>query len=303
MAFDDSIFAGARWALIGFGEAAQAFVEGMGDARPAALRGFDIKTQSDNRAMRKAKVRDFARFDVAAADSPGSALNGASAVLALVTADQALAAARTAARVIGPSALYLDANSVSPQTKRAAAEAIEAVGGAYVDVAVMSPVRPALTAAPLLLSGPHAEKATARLCGIGFSQVRVLDGPVGAASAVKMIRSVMVKGMEALTAECLMAAVAAGVDAEVIASLDASKPADGWAARSDYNLDRMMLHGGRRAEEMREVVATLEELGVEPAMSRATVAWQAAIGAVGVSPLPAGYEAKIDALNKAGARP
>lgn len=291
-----------RLTFLGFGEAAQAFAEGMADRRPPEARGFDLKSVSPDAEVRRIKAEDFARFNVTEAASGPDALAGASLILSLVTAAQSLAAAQGAAATISAGPLFLDGNSVSPQTKRAAAAAIEAGGGRYVDVAIMSPVRPALTAAPLLVGGPHAPEAAERLTALGFSKVRVVDGPVGAASAVKMIRSVMVKGIEALTAECLSAAVAAGVDAEVIASLDASAERGGWASRGDYNLDRMMVHGVRRAEEMREVVATLEGLGINPAMTRGTVAWQAAVGEAGLAP-PAGYDAKITLIAKTGARP
>lgn len=290
-------------ALIGFGEAAQAFVEGMADSAPTGLRGHDLKSLSDIPAIRAAKAADFARFNVKEAASTAEATAAASATLSLVTADQALKAAISAAASLQPGALYFDGNSVSPQTKRRAAEAIEAAGGRYVDTAIMSPVRPALTAAPLLLSGPHVEAGAEVLRRLGFSNVRALQGPVGSSSAVKMIRSVMVKGIEALTAECLSAAVAAGVDQEVLASLDASDKPQSWVTRGDYNLDRMMVHGGRRAEEMREVVATLEELGITPAMSRATVAWQAAVGAAGLKSPPEGYAPKVDAIRKAKGLP
>ncbi len=290
-------------ALIGFGEAAQAFVEGMGANTPAGLRAYDLKSAAANPKIRAAKAADFTRFNVVGAAAHAEAIHDAAVVISLVTADQALAAARTTAKSIPPGAMFLDGNSVSPQTKRRAAEAIEAAGGRYVDMAIMSPVRPALCTAPVLLSGPHADAAADVLRRIGFSNVRVMDGPVGSSSAVKMIRSVMVKGIEALTAECLIAAAAAGVDQEVLASLDASDKPQSWVARGDYNLDRMMIHGGRRAEEMREVVATLEQLGVTPAMSRATVAWQAAIGAAGLKPPPEGYAPKVDAIRKAKGLP
>lgn len=290
-------------AFIGFGEAAQAFVEGMDRLAPADLIAYDLKSQSDNPAIRAAKAADFARFNVKEAASTADATANAGAILSLVTADQALKAATAAAASLQPGALYFDGNSVSPQTKRQAAEVIEAAGGRYVDTAIMSPVRPALTTAPLLLSGPHAQAGADVLGRLGFSNVRALQGPVGSSSAVKMIRSVMVKGIEALTAECLCAAVAAGVDGEVLASLDASDKPQSWVTRGDYNLDRMMVHGGRRAEEMREVVATLEELGVTPAMSRATVAWQAAVGAAGLKSPPEGYAPKVDAIRKAKGLP
>ncbi|MEI9852136.1 MAG: DUF1932 domain-containing protein [Sphingomonas sp.] len=275
-------------AFIGFGEAGQAFAGG------APARGYDRKT--DAPATRAAKRADFERAGVAACDSAREALAGAGAVLCVVTADQALAAARAGAALLTRDALWLDMNSVAPATKRAAAEAVEAAGGRYVDVAVMSPVSPKRLATPLLLSGRHAEAGEQALRAIGFTEVRVVEGAVGAASSIKMVRSVMVKGMEALTAECVLAAARAGVTGEVLASLDASFPGLGWAARADYALDRMMIHGARRAAEMEEAVKTLETLGVDPAMTRATVAWQRTIGALGIDP-PQGLAAKTKAID------
>jgi 3-hydroxyisobutyrate dehydrogenase-like beta-hydroxyacid dehydrogenase len=148
---------------------------------------------------------------------------------------------------------------------------------------------------PLLLSGRDAPAAAVALGALGFSNVRVVGTRIGAASSVKMIRSVIVKGLEALTAEAMLAADAAGVTDELLASLDASDKARPWQDRADYNLDRMLVHGLRRAEEMEEVVKTLEDLGVEPAMSRGTVARQRALGSLGMSP-PAGLAAKIAAI-------
>jgi hypothetical protein len=111
-----------------------------------------------------------------------------------------------------------------------------------------------------------------------------------------MIRSVMVKGIEALCCECALAAEAAGVRERVLASLEASWPGARWAERFDYNLERMIVHGTRRAAEMDEVVATLERLGTGAPMSRATAARQRAVGALGLSPAPEGLAAKLAAL-------
>ena len=127
---------------------------------------------------------------------------------------------------------------------------------------------------PLLVSGPHALAAQPLLEALGFSNVRVVGDEVGRASAIKMIRSVMVKGLEALSWECATAARAAGVFAEVMASLDASEKAVGWAERVAYNRERMETHGQRRAAEMEESARTLQGLGVEPVMTRGTVALQ-----------------------------
>lgn len=280
------------FAFIGFGEAAQAFADAR-DAAGSSPRAYDIKT--DSAASRDAKRADYARARVEGRDTPGEALSGAAAVLSLVTADQALAAARFDAALLEPEALWLDMNSVAPDTKRAAAAAIETAGARYVDVAIMAPVHPQRLDAPLLVSGPHAEPGAAMLTAIGFTNVAIVPGGVGAASAIKMIRSVMVKGLEALTAECVLAAEAAGVRDAVIASLNASWPGTDWATKADYNLDRMMVHGVRRAAEMEEVVKTLDALGTGSAMTRGTVERQRAIGRLGHRPGPT-LDLKLDAL-------
>lgn len=284
-----------RIALIGFGEAAAAFAPAL--AAHADLRAFDRKT--DDPATSAAKHADYARSAVHGCDAPAIALAGAVGALSLVTADQALGAADAAAAVLAPGVFWFDMNSVAPATKRAAARAIEAAGGRYVDVAVMAPVHPARHAVPLLVSGPHARDGAALLRTLGFAGPRVVAGDVGRASSIKMIRSVMVKGVEALTAECMLAADAAGVLDEVLASLDAGPPPPAWAPRADYNLDRMMVHGLRRAAEMEEVVKTLDALGTGAAMTCGTVRLQHAIGALGLGDPPAGLGPKLASLRAA----
>lgn len=288
-----------RIAIIGFGEAGSTFA-GAGLASRCGILAYDIKT--DDPATRAAKRADFDRAGVTGADSAGEALAHADIVLSLVTADQALAAATACAPWLRADALWLDMNSVAPDTKRAAAAAIGAAGGRYADIAVMAPVDPAGLAVPLLVSGPHADGAKAALAALGFTRVRAVGERIGAASAIKMIRSVMVKGLEALTTEMILAADAAGVTDEVIASLNASWPGTDWADKANYNLDRMMLHGLRRAAEMEEVAKTLDALGTGAAMTRGTIERQRAVGALGLTP-GASLADKIAAVTpaKAGA--
>lgn len=246
--------------LIGFGEAGATFARAAG-WESAAL-AYDIAP-----ARRAAMVE----AGVVACATAADALGDAALALSLVTADAALAAAQDYAALLRPGALWCDMNSVAPETKRAAAAAIQAAGGRYVDVAVLAPVNPARMNVPLLVAGPDAAEAAAALGAAGFASVRVVGDEIGRASAIKMIRSVMVKGIEALTAEMMLAATAAGVADEVLASLDASEKAQGWATRAAYNLERMTTHGARRAAEMEESARTLEALGVEPVMTSGTV--------------------------------
>ena len=159
---------------------------------------------------------------------------------------------------------------------------IEAVGGRYVDVAVMAPVYPKLNMVPCLVAGPHAEEASAIMAGLPMS-VRVIDGAVGAASSIKMIRSVMVKGLEALTTECALAAIAAGVEGEVFGSLAKSYPGIDWPARAAYNFERMIVHGARRASEMEEVAKTLDDLGLYSNVTDGTILWQRRLAGSGVA--------------------
>ncbi len=271
-------------AFVGFGEAAMAFAEGL----PARMAGWDLRFREP------AKEADFARLGVRRAFSNVDAVGSAPLILSLVTADEALEAARETSGWIARGALYCDMNSVAPETKLAARRLIEDSGGRYADVAVMAPVLPARRAVPLLVSGEHAEAAAAELGRLGFAP-RVVAGDVGAASAIKMIRSVMVKGLEALTAECFLAAEAAGVTGEVAASLDAGWPGTDWAAKADYNLGRMLVHGLRRAAEMEEVALTLDSLGTGSAMTRAAAGCQRALGGLRHA-LPAGLSAKAALL-------
>jgi 3-hydroxyisobutyrate dehydrogenase-like beta-hydroxyacid dehydrogenase len=280
-------------AFVGFGEAAAAFVQGWGDERPRVLCAYDIKTDSAQAAVRDQKRSDYARHRVKGADRLADALAGVGVVFSVVTADQALVAARQAAACITPEALYFDCNSCSPGTKRQAALAIEAAGGRYVDVAVMAPVQPARHHVPLLVSGPHAEDALAVLAALDM-RAKQADGGVGAASSIKMVRSIMIKGLEALVAECTLAGRRAGVDRQVFESLDASFPGFDWPQRAAYMLERVMTHGVRRAAEMREVALTVEELGLPSHMAQATVEWQQGIGAMGLAVAEHDYRMRAD---------
>lgn len=268
-----------RLALIGYGEAGRTFASSAG--WEDAARVFDVAPLADV----------MAADGVTACDTLARAVADASMVLSLVTADAALSVAQAAAPMLAKGALFCDMNSVAPDTKRAAAKAVEAAGGRYVDVAVMAPVNPARLAVPLFVSGPHAEAGAEALSALGFTNIRVVGDEVGRASTIKMLRSVMYKGVEALTAECLIACERAGVTDEVLASFG-----NDWSENADYRLDRMLVHGLRRAAEMHESAQTLLSLGVSPMLTEGTVGWQQALGDLALNPPPEGLKAKLAAI-------
>ncbi|MBF9034481.1 DUF1932 domain-containing protein [Rhodobacterales bacterium HKCCE2091] len=281
----------SRIAFIGFGEAATAFVSGWGEGRPEEIAAYDVKT--DHAVTRDAMRDRYRDHRVAGSDDPAGALAGAEAVFCVVTADRAVEAARAAAGWIPEGAFWFDCNSCSPGSKRAAAEVLEDVGARYVDVAVMAPVHPKKHKVPLLVSGPHAAEACAVLQALDMSP-KEAGTAVGEASSVKMLRSVMIKGLEALMAECFLAARRAGVEERVLASLMASDPEVEWARRATYNLERMMVHGTRRAAEMREVAVTVTELGLPNLMAEATSRWQDIVADTGAEPGEAEFIGRLD---------
>ncbi|CAD7050103.1 NAD(P)-dependent oxidoreductase [Pseudorhizobium endolithicum] len=268
-------------AFVGFGEAGHAIAGGWEPSPMPRVCAYDVKLRDETAAG--PVLRRCADAGVEAIRDPNEALAEAGVIFSLVTADQALEAARSVASHLAPGAYWLDCNSCAPQTKQKAAEVIEAAGARYVDVAVMAPVYPKRHQVPLLLAGPHAEEA-ARLLERLDMRPKITGTKIGDASSVKMLRSVIIKGLEALTAECLLAARRAGVEDAVLASLQASDPGIDWRARGAYNLERMMVHGARRAAEVEEVCVTLREFGLPDWMSSGTVEWQRAISDLGLDP-------------------
>ncbi|MBU9821946.1 NAD(P)-dependent oxidoreductase [Rahnella sp. BCC 1045] len=258
-----------RITLIGLGEVGTILATDLKKLNPSLdIVAFDKQTGS-------AVIRQRARAaGVSFASSAEDAVKDSQIIFSAVTAAEALNVAVAVAGHLAPGQFFLDLNSVSPHTKHEAMALIEQAGGNYIDVAVMAPYPPARLKTPLLLGGTQAYAISEWLNENGFNS-KVHSTTVGEASAIKMCRSVMIKGLEALTAECLSAARQYGVEKEVLASLHASFPSLGWNAQlPHYLISRIAEHGKRRAEEMREVVKTLADVGVAPNMSAGTVLTQ-----------------------------
>ncbi len=256
-----------RIALIGLGEVGQILADDLCNAGEIAA--FDILfTNEDSMPSRAAAARNIAR-----ARTAGEAAQGAWLVISAVTAASDLAAAQSVAPSLARGAFFLDLNSVSPGQKLASAEAINAAGGRYVEAAVMTPFPPKRIASPMLLGGPFAEDFLNEAVPLGFS-AKVFSEKYGQASATKMCRSVMIKGIEALLTESMLAARHYGVEKTVLESLSDLLPVGDWEKLAQYMISRSLEHGTRRAEEMREVAETVREAGIDPLMSLAAAARQ-----------------------------
>lgn len=263
-----------RIGFVGFGEAAYHLSKGLRGEGIRETFAFDIAVTP--------KVR-------ARAEETGTVLCASNAelaqrvdvILSAVTADQAIAAASQTGPHLGPRHLYGDINSISPKAKEQVAAHASSGGASFVEIAVMGPVPPYAHKVPLLIGGPGAEAFRKHLEPHGMRMEIVATDVVGRAAAVKMFRSVVYKGIEALLFECVLGAGQYGADERVFASLKESIPGVDWKKLADYMIGRVVVHGERRAREMDEVARTLEELGIEPHMARATSArfdWAAGLG-------------------------
>jgi 3-hydroxyisobutyrate dehydrogenase-like beta-hydroxyacid dehydrogenase len=286
-----------RISFIGFGEAGQAIASGLRESGIGHVAAWDILFSERAGARLKAAGEGIG---VRLAGSAAEAVGETDMVISAVTAASSLEAARSVAPHLSGTPWYLDINSVSPGRKQET-EKLLGDKARYVDVAVIAAIHPARHRTPLLIAGPHAEQISPLLRELDM-QASVVGPATGAAAAIKMIRSVMIKGIEALTMECFLAARRAGVLDEVTASLKNNYPGLDWPKMSEYNLERMASHGERRAAEMEESAVTLRELGLEPLMVEATVKRQREMGALGKedtvrASLKEGRAAMLDAIS------
>jgi 3-hydroxyisobutyrate dehydrogenase-like beta-hydroxyacid dehydrogenase len=258
----------ARVCLLGFGEVGQALSLDL-RSRVRDLRAWDTKFEVPSSGPSRAAPR----LEVHAASDAPSAVAECELIISAVTAAQIVDAAQSVAPHLGSGAWYLDLNSTSPSAKQRTAEVIGEAGGRFVEATIMSPIAPRNAASPMLLGGAHAADFLPVARELGFTGCQLFSTKLGAASAAKMCRSVVVKGLEALLLESLVAARSYGVEQAVLESLQGLK-IDHWHQSSRYMLSRALLHGRRRAEEMREVARTVEEAGCSPRMSAACAEWQ-----------------------------
>lgn len=261
-----------RIGLIGYGEVGQIFSAGLlGQPGVSAVGAWDLKfAAADTQGALRAHA---AQAGVQAHDSAQALCAASDLVISAVTASSTLAVAEEAARHIRAGALFLDLNSASPGTKQQCAAHIDGAGAHYVEAGVMTSVPPYGIRVPMLLGGAQAAALAQRLSGWGMD-ARAVSSELGVASAIKMCRSVMIKGLEALVIESYATARAYGVEEHVLPTLQETFPSIDWAAQGAYFFQRVAQHGQRRAEEMRESARTVQEAGFEPLMTTAIAAKQ-----------------------------
>jgi 3-hydroxyisobutyrate dehydrogenase-like beta-hydroxyacid dehydrogenase len=258
---------GIALGIIGFGEVGGIFARGLlGKDGIDSVHAWDLKftDPATGEELRAAAGRDGIR-----AEADMAALCArADLLISAVTASNTLDVAREAARHARAGSRFLDLNSASPGTKRQCADALQAVGVDYVEAGVMTSVPPYGIRVPMLLGGAKAAALAEMLSGWGMD-ARVVSDRLGIASAIKMSRSVMIKGLEALVIESYTTARRYGVEAHVLPTLKETFPQIDWDRQGAYFFSRVVQHGKRRAEELREAARTVQEAGLVPTMAGA----------------------------------
>ena len=263
---------GQRIGLIGYGEVGKTFSAGLKD-KPGvvAMAVWDLKLAHP--ATQQAELAHAATAGVAAQPSVRALCEASNLIISAVTASSTLAVAQEVAQCIRPGTIFLDLNSASPGTKQQCAALIDAAGGHYVEAGVMTSVPPYGIRVPMLLGGARAAELAPLLTAWGMDAKAVSDR-LGVASAIKMCRSIMIKGLEALVIESYTTARAYGVEDQVLPTLRETFPSIDWSGQGAYFFSRVVQHGQRRAEEMRESANTVREAGFEPLMTAAIASKQ-----------------------------
>lgn len=286
-----------RIAFIGMGEAGGLLAEGLIVAGADVRATYDILI--DDPAKRAALLAKTQKIGLSASPNARDAVAGAEVVIAAVVSDQVVIAARNVAPHLKPGQFYLDINSASPRMKREAAALVEVNGAHFVEAAVMDLVPPHGHNVPMLLAGAKAGELAGLLTPYGMN-ARAVGAKIGSASAIKMSRSVFMKGFTAILIECLAAANKLGAEEEVLDSLQVSFPELDWRKISDYYAPRLVKHARRQAAEMNEVAETLEELGIEPMTALSTADRLQWLADLNIEPEPKSYQELLAAINAKG---
>ena len=277
--------------FIGFGEAAFHIAKGLRAAGLSNILAYDIHTRTPGRGeLIERRARESG---VSLTASSRELASSCARLLSTVTADAALEAALQTVPFLDARHLYADLNSVAPATKQAIDTAVRGTGARFVEGAIMSPVPPHGHRVPILLGGGAAPEFAEAMAPWGM-RLEVLGTEVGRAAAVKMFRSIVVKGLEALLFECVLGASRYGAEQKVFDSLGESFPGLDWDKLANYMIGRVVVHGERRAREMEEVAATLRARAIEPIMAEATARRQDWAGRLDLRSVfgsqgPAGY--------------
>ncbi len=257
-----------RLGFIGFGELAHEMAKGFKGEGLRDTVAFDPAIDAPEYGALMWQRAVAAGVELLAA--PGEVIARADVIIAATPGSSALQAAETIAGDLSPNKLYADFSSSSPLTKKKIAAAVGASGAGFVDGGVMGALRMLQHKVPILVSGSGSDRFIATMTPYHMSLEKVSD-TAGDAVAIKLVRSIYTKGVLTLHVEMIEAAIALGVEDAVHASLSKSLDGRTFMQMVNYFITSGAIHAERQAHEMQDCMAMLNDLGIAPIMTEATV--------------------------------
>ena len=258
-----------RLGLVGFGEIGNAIGSGLRAAGLASVTAYDIAAfEGSFSALIQSRAR---KADVELVRSPEELAQKSDYIVAVVPGSECVIAAEQIAPYVSAHHHHIDIGSATPAVKRRVAEILAARGASVADGGIMgSPLQDGLRTL-VKISGPGAQAVRDVLVPWGMN-LDVVSTELGAGSGIKIVRSIVMKGLEALLIECALAGRRHGIQDEVFASISEFIDARPFMQNVEFFLSTDVIHSARRAEEATMSCDALEEVGIEPVMTRATAA-------------------------------
>jgi 3-hydroxyisobutyrate dehydrogenase-like beta-hydroxyacid dehydrogenase len=251
----------AVFAFIGFGELGSSLAEGLGRSGANLVRAYTPERSQP--AATAALEGRFRRTEARRSMSLQEAVAGATAVLSVVPADASRGVAQRCAPLLDRGAYYVDLTAAPVEDMEFAAVLVEQVGALYVDAAVLGTVATSGFEVPILASGPGARGWQALVDPEGLV-VEAIDAPAGHATLLKLLRSVYMKGREALILEMMLAARRYGLEDRVAESIRGPGEQVPFAALAERVLCALAVHAERRADELLASSEVVRAAGVDP---------------------------------------
>lgn len=227
--------------------------------------------------------------------APGDWLQRADRVWSCTTGEISLPAVLDALPHLRPGTIYVDLTTAAPADKRAGEAAASAQGIAYVDVAIMGAVALTGIATPLLAAGDGADAVVHDFASIGAPARALEHGTAGDAIELKLLRTVLTKGVEALAVEAFVAAESKGVRHEltrVLSDIDEQ----GFTSFLDAVVRTHLVHAERRLHEVERAIAQLDDENLPTeVLEGARLRFELSAAALQTDPPTAGTSDDIDA--------
>jgi 3-hydroxyisobutyrate dehydrogenase-like beta-hydroxyacid dehydrogenase len=253
-------------AFIGFGELGTSLAEGLGHTGSNLLRAYTPE-RSQPAAVAALEAR-LLRAGAQRSSSLKEAVAGATAVLSVVPAGASREVAESCAPLLARGAYYVDLTAAPVADKEVAADVVAQAGALYVDAAVLGTVATSGFQVPIVACGPGAPGWRTLVEPEGLV-VEVLDAPAGHATRIKLLRSVYMKGRDALILEMMVAARRYGLEEMVVRSIQGPGETVPFAALAERVLCALAVHADRRADELLASSEVVRAAGIDPVITRA----------------------------------